>query len=71
MSCYRGRVFRHSLFIVRNIKKGEVFTEENIKSIRPANGIEPKYIKDILGKEAKKDIEKGTPFKWSLIKWQR
>ncbi|KPL16472.1 MAG: pseudaminic acid synthase [Bacteroides sp. SM23_62] len=62
-----NRIFSRSLFIVEDVKAGEVFTEENIKSIRPNYGVEPKFISDIIGKKAKKDITKGTPFTWDLI----
>ncbi|SHE87705.1 N-acetylneuraminate synthase [Tissierella praeacuta DSM 18095] len=63
----KSREHSRSLFIVKDIKKGEIFTEENIKSIRPGFGLPTKYIKDILGKRARKDILKGTPINWSLI----
>ncbi len=53
--------FRRSLYVVKDIKKGEFFTEENVKSIRPANGIKPKYYEQILGKRANRDIPFGTP----------
>lgn len=62
-----SRVFRRSLFVVEDIRRGEVFTEDNIRSIRPANGLMPKYLKKVLGKRTKKDIKKGTPLAWSLI----
>ncbi|OGX34114.1 MAG: pseudaminic acid synthase [Omnitrophica WOR_2 bacterium RIFCSPLOWO2_02_FULL_50_19] len=63
----KNRVFRRSLFAVRDIKKGELFTEENIRSIRPNYGLPPKSLKDILGKKAKKDIKKGTPMSLGLV----
>ncbi len=63
----KSREFARSLFVVKHMKKGEVFTEENVKSIRPGYGLHPKYLKDILGKRARKDIEKGTPLSWDLI----
>lgn len=61
------RQHSRSLFIVKDIKAGEVFTNDNIRSIRPGFGIETKYIKDIIGKKAKQDIKKGTPMSWNLI----
>ena len=61
------RNFTRSLFIVKDIKQGEKFTKENLRSIRPGYGLHPKYYEDILGKIAKIDIEKGTPLKWELL----
>ncbi|MCI0565677.1 pseudaminic acid synthase [bacterium] len=63
-----NRSFRRSLFAVKDIKKGEKLTKENIRSIRPGNGLEPKYYYGILGKEAIRTIERGTPLNWKLIK---
>lgn len=56
-----NRHFSRSLFVVEDVKKGELFTENNIKSIRPENGLSPKYLPQILGKTAICNIEKGTP----------
>ena len=53
--------FRRSLFAVRDIKKGEQITEENVRSIRPASGLKPRFLHEILGKRAKSDITTGTP----------
>lgn len=53
--------FRRSLFVVKDIAAGEQLTPENIRSIRPAFGIKPKYYKEVLGKTAKRDISRGTP----------
>jgi len=63
----KSRIYRRSLFAVENIKQGEFLTEENVKSIRPAYGLKPRYIATILGKKAKRDIKKGTPLSWDLI----
>jgi len=63
----KSRVFRRSLFAVKDINKGEIFTQENLRSIRPANGLSPKYIAEILGRAAKKNIKKGTPLNWDLV----
>ncbi|MCQ2022233.1 pseudaminic acid synthase [Clostridium butyricum] len=62
-----SRQHSRSLFIVKDIKKGELFTANNLKSIRPGFGLETKYIKDILGKKSKVNIKKGTPMSWDLI----
>jgi pseudaminic acid synthase len=64
----KSREFARSLFVVKDIKVGEVFTEENVKSIRPGFGLHPKYFKDILGKRAAMDIKRGTPLSWDMIK---
>ncbi|HIE59941.1 MAG TPA: pseudaminic acid synthase, partial [Persephonella sp.] len=64
----KSRSFARSLFVVKDIKAGEILTEENVKSIRPGYGLHPKYLKDVLGKKARKDIKKGTPLNWELIK---
>ncbi len=56
--------FRRSLFIVENIAKGDFLTPQNIRSIRPADGIAPKEYKRVLGRKARSDLPKGTPLKW-------
>lgn len=61
-------VFRRSLFVVKDIKKGDILSERNIGSIRPAYGLLPKYLKVILGKKAKRNIRKGFPFKWNIVR---
>jgi len=61
------KVVRRSLFAVEDIKKGEVFSQENIKSIRPSDGLAPKYMDVVLGRRAKVDIKFGTPLSWDLI----
>jgi len=53
--------------VVEDIKKGDVFTEENVRSIRPGHGLHPKYLKQILGKVAQEDVERGTRFDLKLI----
>ena len=63
----KSRSLSRSLFAVRDIKKGETFTEENVKSIRPGYGLHPRYYKEILGKKACSDLEKGTPMAWNMI----
>jgi pseudaminic acid synthase len=63
----KSREFCRSLFIVEDMKAGETFTTENIRSIRPGNGLEPKYITTILGQKSRKDLKRGTPLAWQLI----
>lgn len=63
----KSREFSRSLFVAEDLKKGEMFTEKNVRSVRPAYGLHTKYLKDVLGKKAKNDIEKGTPLNFDLI----
>ena len=60
-------MFRRSIFTVKDIKKGEKFTAENIRSIRPGNGLRPKHLNTVLKEKASRDIKKGTPLKWNLV----
>ncbi len=62
-----NRYLARSLYAVKDIKKGEAFTEDNVRSIRPSNGLHPRYYKDILGKKATQDIEFGTPLTFNNI----
>lgn len=58
---------RRSLYIAKDIKEGEVFTYENIKSVRPGFGLPTKYIDIFVGRKAKTDLKKGTRVSWDLI----
>jgi len=62
-----SKAFRRSLFAVRKIRAGELFTPENVRSIRPAGGLPPKYIYDVIGHHASRDIERGTPLRWEFV----
>ena len=64
----KNRIFRRSLFAVKDIGKGEPFTEENIRSIRPGYGISPKHITALLGRPAARPIKAGTPLNMDLVK---
>lgn len=64
----KNKKFRRSLFVVENIKKGEIFTTKNVKSIRPGYGLSTEHLKTVLGRTALGGIEKGTPLSWKLIK---
>ncbi|MFA6552381.1 MAG: pseudaminic acid synthase [Candidatus Paceibacterota bacterium] len=60
-------VFRKSLFTSAPVKKGEKFTTKNVRSVRPGNGLAPKFLKQILGKKAKKDIDFAEPLDWGMV----
>ncbi|KAB7889770.1 pseudaminic acid synthase [Poseidonibacter ostreae] len=62
----KSRQFGRSLYIAKDIKKGEMFTEENIRSVRPGYGMHPKYLKDILGQVAEKDYDFGDRLKFNI-----
>lgn len=64
----RTRELSRSLFVVKDLKEGDQFSAENIRSIRPGYGLAPKHYKEILNKKANQDIKRGTPLKWSFIK---
>jgi pseudaminic acid synthase len=63
-----SKCFRRSLFIVKDVKQGEVFTTQNIRSIRPGYGLPPKYIDAIVGHVACRDFPAGTPVTWGLLR---
>lgn len=62
-----GKQFSRSLYIVRNVKKGEIISLDNIRAIRPGFGMHPKYLKDVLGKKFKSDAVKGTRLSTDII----
>ena len=63
----KNRMFARSLFIVEDVKAGDLITEKNVRSIRPGYGIHPKYYNDVLGRRFNSEYEKGTPLKWTMI----
>lgn len=63
-----NRQSARSLFVVKDIKKGEKFTKENIRSIRPSNGLHPRYYEEVLGKTANQDLKFGTPLSLEHVK---
>jgi N-acetylneuraminate synthase len=62
-----SRKFRRSLFVVEDIKKGELFTKQNVRSIRPSDGLHPRHFNEVLGKRAACDVERGTPLSWKFL----
>ena len=64
----KSTIFRRSIFVCSNISKGEKFTKENIRRIRPGNGLEPKFYEKLIGRRAKKNLQKGNPLTTEDIK---
>lgn len=62
-----SRVFRRSLYVVRDVKAGEPFTQENLRSIRPGYGLPPKHLDAVLGKAAVENIYRGTALTWEMV----
>lgn len=62
-----SRVFRRSLFVVEDVRKGEPFTPANLRSIRPGYGLKTKHIDEVMGRKAAKAIRRGTPLSWDLV----
>ncbi len=60
----KSRAFRRSLFVVQDVRKGESFNEQNVRSIRPGDGMAPRHLPDVLGRIACDDIPRGTPLNW-------
>ncbi len=62
-----SETFRRSLFVVEDVAEGEQFTEDNVQSIRPGDGLKPKHYGDVLGRTASQDLERGTPLNWTFV----
>ena len=67
----KEREHSRSLFIARDMKAGEVFTPENLRSVSPANGLHTVYYEELLGKKAAADVKAGTPMSWGLVDFGR
>ena len=63
----KNKYRRRSLFVVKDIKKGDKFSFENIRSIRPGYGLHPKHYNEVLGKTTNRNLKKGTPVSWKII----
>lgn len=59
--------YRRSLFVVQDMRAGEKFTDKTVRSIRPGNGLLPRYLPAVLGRRARNDIAKGTPLAWNAV----
>ena len=62
-----SRQYRRSLFVTKAMRSGEIFSPQNVRSIRPANGLHPRHQPDVLGRRAARDIEAGEPLLWDLV----
>lgn len=63
-----SRAFRRSLFVVEDVKAGDLLTERNVRSIRPSNGLHPRHYAEVIGRTFARDADKGTPLAWDLLK---
>jgi len=59
--------FRRSLYVVKDLKAGDVLTRDNVRAIRPGFGLPPKHLDEVLGKTVKRDVKRGTAFGWELV----
>ena len=59
--------FRRSLYVVRDIKAGDLLTRENVRAIRPGLGLPPKYLEEVLGRSVRSDAKRGTPLNFDLL----
>jgi len=63
----KSKIFRRSIYAIKDILIGEVFSKNNVGVIRPSYGLEPKFLNKVIGQKASRDIAKGTPINWDLI----
>lgn len=62
-----SRIHRRSLYIAKDMQAGDIFTAENLRSVRPGLGLAPKYLPQFLGRKVKQDVTMGTPLSWDLL----
>ena len=65
-----SRDHARSLFVAKDMKAGDVFTPENVRSVRPSCGMHTKHYEEVLGKKIKKDAKLGTPMSWDLVDFE-
>lgn len=63
-----SRTFRRSLFVVRDVGAGDPFTHENVRSIRPADGLHTRHLDEVIGRVASRDVPRGTPLSWTMVR---
>jgi sialic acid synthase SpsE len=66
----REREHSRSLFVAQDMKKGDVFTPQNLRSVRPGCGLHTMYYEEILGKKITRDAKLGTPMSWELVNFE-
>jgi N-acetylneuraminate synthase len=62
-----SRRFRRSLFVTRDVAAGEIFTPDNVRSVRPAAGMHPRHLPEVYGRKATHLIPAGTPLEWGMV----
>lgn len=62
-----SRILRRSLFVVADVREGEPFSAENVRSIRPGHGLHTRHLGEVIGRRAARDVERGTPLSWDLV----
>jgi N-acetylneuraminate synthase len=63
----KSRAFRRSLFVVKALRAGEPFSSDNVRSIRPGYGLHTRFLDDVLGRRAARDLDAGTPLSWDAV----
>ena len=63
----KSLIFRRSLYVVQDLKAGDILTTGNVRAIRPGLGLSPKYLDQVLGKASKQDVKRGTPLGWEMM----
>lgn len=63
----KSLAFRRSLYVVKDMRAGDRFTSENLRAIRPGKGLPPKHYDELLGRDVRVDVKRGTPVSWDLI----
>jgi N-acetylneuraminate synthase len=62
-----SRAYRRSLFVARDVPAGRTITADDVRSVRPASGLHPRHLPDVIGRTARHDLEAGTPFEWTMV----
>ena len=63
----KNRLYKRSIYVAKDIAAGEAFSKENLKVIRPGDGLAPRFFEQVLGKTAKHDLKAGTPLTWENL----